>query len=115
MFSSFVGTQSWTGARAFMTDIMDAGLDCRKMVFYVRERPILGEDDTQGFYYLLISEVMLALLISDVLLSLLISEVLLGLLISEVLLGLLISKVMLGLLTLNKVILNFLMSYLQYK
>ncbi|KAF2357536.1 hypothetical protein FHG87_011708 [Trinorchestia longiramus] len=49
--------KSWTGARAYMLDMAEAGVDWQQMTFYARERPFLTEEDRPGFYYILVCKV----------------------------------------------------------
>ncbi|XP_071553112.1 uncharacterized protein [Panulirus ornatus] len=46
--------KQWTGARAFLQDIMMAGLQCHKIRFLVKVAPF---DEPGGFYYILLTEV----------------------------------------------------------
>ncbi|XP_018022750.1 uncharacterized protein LOC108678793 [Hyalella azteca] len=49
--------KSWTGARALVLDMFEAGIEWHQMTFYARERPLLTEEDTPGFYYILVCKV----------------------------------------------------------
>lgn len=40
-----------------MMDMLEAGVDCQQMTFYARERPLLTDEDSPGFYYVLVSKV----------------------------------------------------------
>ncbi|XP_069168173.1 uncharacterized protein [Procambarus clarkii] len=46
--------KQWTGARAFLQDIVLAGLQCLKIRFLVKVAPF---EDPGGFYYILLTEV----------------------------------------------------------
>ncbi|XP_063590345.1 uncharacterized protein LOC134767226 [Penaeus indicus] len=46
--------KQWTGARAFLQDIVMAGLECTKIRFLVKVAPT---EEPEGFYYILTTEV----------------------------------------------------------